>query len=98
MPMTPPARREDAAVEQVEGSEQGGGAVADRVVGHPLDITEAHGQQGLAALERLHLAFLVDAQDQRLVGRVEVEPHHIAQLLDEERVGRQLERVLAMRL
>jgi hypothetical protein len=67
-------------------------------VGHALDVAEAHGQQRLGALERLHLAFLVDAENQRLVGRIEVQPDHVAQFLDEERVGRQLEGVLAMRL
>jgi hypothetical protein len=62
------------------------------VVGHAPDIAEAHGEERLGALERLHLTFLVDAQGQRLIRRVEIEPDHIAQFLDEERVGRQLDR------
>ena len=96
--MARPALGEDGAVEQVEGREQRGGAVTTIVVRHALDVAEAHGEERLGAIEGLHLAFLVDAQDQRLVRRVEIEPDHVAQFLDEERVGRQLEGILAMRL
>ena len=53
VPMTLAALREDGAVEQVEGGEQGGGAMADVVVGDPLDVAEAQRQQRLGALQRL---------------------------------------------
>jgi hypothetical protein len=98
MPVTRAALREDGAVEQVEGGEQGGGAMADEVVGDPLDVAETQRQQRLGALQRLDLAFLVDTQDQRLVGRVEIQSDDVAQLLDEERIGGQLEAVAAMGL
>ena len=98
MPMTLAALREDGAVEQVEGGEQGGGAMANIVVGDPLDVAETQRQQRLGALQRLDLTFLVDTQDQRLVGRVEIQSDDVAQLLDEERIGGQLEAVAAMGL
>ena len=68
VPVPRAALRQDGAVEQVEGSEQRGGAMAEVVVGHALDVAEAQRQQRLGAFERLNLAFLVEAQDQRLVG------------------------------
>jgi hypothetical protein len=37
----------------------------------------------LAALERLDLALLVDAQHQGMVGRIEIQPDDIPQLFDE---------------
>jgi hypothetical protein len=43
-------------------------------VGHALDVAEAHRHRGLRPLERLDLALLVDAEHERVVGRVEVEP------------------------
>src|SRR5215471_14545571 len=46
----------------------------------------------------LNLALLVHAEDQRVIGRVQVEPHDVAHFLDEQRVGRQFEGLGAMRL
>lgn len=43
------------------------------------------------SLQRLALTILVHAQYQSVLGRAQVEPHDIAQLLDRERVGRELE-------
>jgi hypothetical protein len=52
----------------------------------------------LGALERLDLAFLIDAQDDRMIWRVEVQPHDVPDLLDEQRVGRELEGLGAVRM
>ena len=60
------------------------------VMGDALDVIKAHRQQGLRTFQGLHLALLIDAQDQRLVRRIQREPHNVAQLLDEERVGGEL--------
>jgi len=49
-------------------------------------------------LQRLHLAFLVHAQDQRLVGRIQLQTHDVADLLYGEPVGGELEALGAMRL
>jgi hypothetical protein len=40
----------------------------------------------------------IDAQYQRVFGRIEIEPHHVAHLLDKERVGGKLEALGAMGL
>ena len=52
----------------------------------------------MRALQRLALALLVDTQDKRILGRAQIQAHDIAQLLDEERTGGQLEVLAAMRL
>jgi hypothetical protein len=82
----------------VEGGEQRSGAVALVVMGAPLDLAGAHRQQRLAAIQCLDLRLLVHAQHQRAVGRCHVEPDDVADLVDEQRVGRQLEGLGAMRL
>jgi hypothetical protein len=38
----------------------------------------------------LNLRFLIDAEHQRTIRRVEIEADDVADLLDEQRVGRQL--------
>ena len=72
--------------------------MADVAVRDALDITEPEGQEGLGALQGLALAFLVDAQDQGVVGRVEIEADDVADLLDEEGIGRELEVLLPVGL
>ena len=58
----------------VEGGEQGGGAVADIIMGHAFHIAEAHRQHRLGTVEGLNLALLVDTEHQGLIGRVQVRP------------------------
>ena len=40
-------------------------------------------QAGLGAVERLDLALLVDRQDDGVGRRIDIEPDHVAQLVDE---------------
>ncbi len=60
-------------------------------MGAPLGLARTQGQKRPGAVQGLDLGLLVHAQDQRPVRRVEVEPHNIPHLLDEEGVRRQLE-------
>jgi hypothetical protein len=89
---------DDRAVKHVEGGEQRGCAVALVVVGDAFDVAEPHGQHGLGAFEGLDLALLIDAKHHGLVGRIEIKPNHVAQLLDEKGIGRKLEAAGAVRL
>jgi hypothetical protein len=57
-------------------------------VGAPLDLAGAHWQHRLGAIERLDLALLVDADDDRFLRRVDVEADDVAHLLDELRIAR----------
>ncbi len=72
--------------------------MANVVVRDAFDVAEAHRQHGLRAFERLSLALLVHAQDQCILGRARVQADHVAQFLDEELIGRELEAFAAMRL
>ena len=60
-------------------------------VGPALRHARHHRQDRLLAVERLDLALLVDAEHQRPVGRRQVEPDDVANLVDEQRIARQLE-------
>src|SRR6266542_6886513 len=77
----------------VQRGEERGRAMARVVVGPALHLPGPHRQQRLRAIQGLNLGFLVDAQDQRLVRWIEVEPHDVADLFDEQRILRQLERL-----
>ena len=82
----------------IERGEQRGRAVSLVVVRPTLGLARAHGQQGLGAVERLDLAFLVDAQDQRPVRRGQVEADHVAHFRDEVGIGGELEGLDPVRL
>ena len=98
MSMARHAGPDDLAVQHVQRCEQGGGAVALVVVGHGTGTPLLHGQSRLSAVEGLDLALFVDAEDQRLVGRIEVEPDHVLHLGREVLVARDFERFDQMRL
>ena len=68
------------------------------VMGAPLGHARQHRFDRLGAVERLDLALLVDTEHQRALRRRQIEPNDIADLLHEERVRRQLERLGAVRL
>ncbi len=68
------------------------------VVAAALGLAGAHRQQRLGSVERLDLALLVDTQHEGAVGRRHVEPDDVANLVHEQRVGRELEALGAMRL
>ena len=68
------------------------------VVGAPLGHARHHRQHRLGPVQRLDLGLLVDAEHDGLLGRVVVEADDVDDLLDELRVGGQLEGVLQVRL
>ena len=79
------------AGQHVQCGEQGGGAVAPVVVGHRLARPCIIGSDGWRAVQCLHRGLLVHAQHDRLLGRVQVQPDDIDQLLLKLRVVGQLE-------
>ncbi len=88
---------DDRAVENVEGGEEGGGAMAFVVVRHRCQTAALHRQAGLGPVERLDLRFLVDRQHHRVLRRFDVEPDDILDPGREGRVVGQLELAEAMR-
>src|ERR1035437_1847289 len=61
------------------------------VMGHGAGTTRLHRQPRLGAVESLDLALLIDAEHDRVLRRVEVEPDDVGQLLQEAGIVRQLE-------
>jgi len=98
MPVSRFAFGENAPGGDVQRGEQRSRPVADIVVGDALNISEPHRHEGLSSIERLNLALFVNTEHQRVIGRVEIEPHDIAHLLDEKRIGGKLESARAMGL
>lgn len=83
MPMAWHAASDHLAVEHAQGGKQGGRSMADVVMRHCPTAALLKGQTGLGSVKSLDLAFLIQAQNQRLVRRIQIQPHDIAQLLYE---------------
>src|SRR5712671_1371117 len=60
-------------------------------VGYRSGAPLLHGKARLGSIERLDLALLVNRQDDGVSRRVDIETDHIAQLVDELGIGRELE-------
>lgn len=78
------------AIEHIERCKQRRRSMADVVMRDAFDVAQSHRQHGLCAFQRLALTLLVDAQHQSVLRRVQVGPHYVAQLFDEQRIGREL--------
>ena len=68
------------------------------VVGQSPSAALLHWQAGLGSVERLDLALLIDGKDDGMGRRIDIEPDHVAQLVDERGVLGQLELPHPMRL
>lgn len=96
--VAPEATADDLPAGHVESREQGCRAVPHVVVGASLDRPRTHRQQRLRAVKGLDLRLLVDAQNDRAVGRRQVEANDVPDLLDELRIRGQLEVLTAVGL
>ena len=85
VPITLPAFTSVSAVTAAMTCEECRCAVALVVVGAPLDLAGTHRQKRLRSIKGLYLALFIDADDQRLLGRIEIEADDVAHLLDERR-------------
>lgn len=63
-----------------------------------FDVSQPHRQYRPGALQGLYLTLLAHARHQRIIRRVEIQTDDVAHLLDEERIGGELEALGAMRL
>ena len=86
------------AVEDVEGSEQGGGAVALVVMGQGGAFPRLQRQAGLGAVKGLDLAFFVDRNNDGMGGWVHIEPDDILDFGGEGGIVGLLEGAEAVRL
>ena len=92
------AATDHRAVENVEGGEQGGGAIALVIVGHRFAFAGFERQAGLGTIERLDLRFLVDRQDEGVGRRRHVKADDVLKFGNEVGVVRALEGSETMRL
>jgi hypothetical protein len=83
----------DLAGGHVQGGEQGGDAMAQVVMGAPFGQSGHHRQHRRGPVQGLDLGFLVHTQHQRLLRRIQIQPDDVADLVDEVRVGADLEGV-----
>jgi hypothetical protein len=89
---------DDLAMNDLDRCEQRRRTVALVVMGHRAAAPWNERQRRLRSIEGLYLAFLVDTQDQRVVGWIEVEADDVDKLLFEPRIVAQLERADSVRL
>ena len=68
------------------------------IVGHSLNIAQSHGQHGLGSIEGLNLTLLINTQNHRFIRRIQVQPDNIANLFNEEWIGREFEMFLTVGL
>src|SRR5258708_13443319 len=88
---------DDGPVEDVERREQGRGAMALVVVRHGAEPALLQRQARLGAIESLDLALLVERKHDGVGRRIDIEPDHVAQLVDEVRIVRELELPITVR-
>ena len=82
------ARAEDGAIQDPQRGIQTRRPVADVIVGLPLRHLAHERQHRARPIQCLNPALLIDAEDHRFVGRIEIQAHDIAQLVDKPRVFR----------
>jgi hypothetical protein len=73
VPMALRVAADDGAIEDVEVGKQHGGTVTFVVVRHRPRAPWLHRQPRPGTVERLNLAFLVDRENDRMGGRIDVE-------------------------
>ena len=98
MPVPGHAFMDDMACGDVEGCEQGGGAVPLVVVRHGAGSALLEREAGLGAVQSLDLALLVEGEDHGVVRRVHIDAHHVVEFLDQAGIARELEAADLMRL
>jgi hypothetical protein len=79
MAMTLHALADHLPFDNVEGGKQGRGAMPFVVVHHRAGAPLLHRQAWLSTVDRLDLAFLIDSQNDGMVGRIGVKPDDVAQ-------------------
>ncbi len=98
VPVTPVACADHFARCNVERREQRRDTVTGVVVRLSLGYTRPHRKDRLRSIEGLDLGLLVDAQHNSSFGRRHIEPDHISNFFNKERIRRVLESLRSVRL
>src|SRR5260221_1416825 len=88
----------NVVVEHVERREERRRSIPLVIVSHRSAPTLLDRQAGLCAVESLNLRLLVGAEHERMLRRIQIEPDHVDELLNEMGVVADLERTKSMRL
>lgn len=92
------ALRDDLTVGDIESGEQRRRSMPIVVVGHPFDVAEPQRQDRLATFKRLDLRLFVDAENEGVIWWIQIQTNNVPDLVNELRIGRQLEMFGAVRL
>ena len=92
------ALRDDLTVGDIESGEQRRCSMPIVVVGHSFDVAEPQRQDRLAPFKRLDLRLFVDAENEGVIWWIQVQTNNVPDLVNELRIGRQLEMSGAVRL
>src|SRR5262249_45396005 len=98
MAMAVHARSNDVPLGHLQGSEQGGRSIAFVVVGHGSQASLDQWQSWLGSVQRLNRCFLISTHYQRVLGRVQIQAHHIDNFFNKLLVSADFERLGQMRL
>ena len=90
VPMARQAGGDKGALRDMQGGKERGGAMALVIMRHRAAATGLQRQAGLRAIQGLDLAFLIHAEDDGMLGRVQIQAHHILQLVLEVRISTEL--------
>src|SRR3984893_15471204 len=85
------------SLQDFQSGEQRGRSVALIVMRHGSATALFQRQARLGAIQRLNLTLFIHAEHNRLLRRIQIEAHHIGQLLQELGIPRQLESFHPMR-
>src|SRR5712692_4598255 len=88
--MTRHAIGDDGSFQYIQRSEQGRGSMPFVVMRHRSATPFLHRQAGLGSIQCLNLTLLVHANDQRFIGRIQIQAHNVSQFLHKLRIARQL--------
>src|SRR5665213_756394 len=98
MPVSLVAFADDFALQRVQCGEQSCCSVALVIVGRRSATPLFYGQSRLRQIQRLNLAFFVNAKHHSLLRRIQIQTHDVGHLLQKLRITRQLESPGKMRL
>jgi len=75
----------------IQGRKQGGGAMSLIVMGHRFPAPLLERESRLGAIQSLDLTLLIDAEDERMFGGIQIQSHHVIEFLEELGILAELE-------
>src|ERR1051325_1174937 len=95
-PMTTMKLADDSATLDFERGKQRSSPMTSIVVASSLALARPHRKHRLRAVQGLNLRLFVNAQNERFGRRIEVQPHNVTNLLNEQRILGKFEALASM--